>query len=385
MSNKATATVALQSGGSNLRNTKGLLVLVILSLGLVQTAMAQNAHVKSVPSQSVVNALSTLPDADVLIYTSPQKILNEAAPKVVDPTEIAKMRATFDDLKKSVGIDPSAIDYLVIAVRFHKPAADLSFAAPDVMTVFGGDFSSESLMATGKVYLQEKLRDESYGSKTISIMPIDSIAEAAVKNPLLKSFVEVGAVALNANSIAVGNVRYLKAAIDALDGKGTRLQSTALDSLLRDQNALISAAGSPLTSFMKSFGMLGTETTPREARCDTRFGDFYGAVTSNGTNFSVRGAMNTDNPDTAKIINNLISGLWQQAIDSVSDKSAQSILKTIRVMPKESEIVWEADIANQTVADFIKEQSKPKETPKAESSKPAPAPRQKPRRRKPRA
>ena len=368
-----------------MRDTKRLLVLLILSLLFIPTAKAQNAHFKSVPPQSVVNALSTLPEADVLIYASPQKILNEAAPKVVDPTEIAKMRATFDDLKKSVGIDPSAIDYLVIAVRFHKPAADLSFAAPDVLTVFGGDFSSESLMETGKLYLQDKVRDEAYGSKTILVMPIDSIAEAAVKNPLLKSFVEVGAVALNANSIAVGNVRYLKAAIDALDGKGTRLQSAALDSLLRDQNALISAAGSPLTSFMKSFGMLGTETTPREPRCDTRFGDFYAAVTSNGTNFSVRGAMNTDNPDTAKIINNLISGVWQQAIDSVSDKNAQSILKTIRVTPKESEIVWEADIANQTVANFIKEQSKPKEAAKPEASKPAPVPRQRPKRRKPRA
>ncbi|HET6863560.1 MAG TPA: hypothetical protein VFH91_10950 [Pyrinomonadaceae bacterium] len=363
---------------------KRLLFLVTLLVILVQAASAQKAYVKSVPVQSVVNVLSTLPEADVLIYTSPQKILNEAAPKVIDATEIAKMRSTFDDLKKSVGIDPSTIDYLVIAVRFHKPAADLSFVAPDVMTVFGGDFSSASLFETGKLYLQEKLRDETYGSKTISIMPIDSIAEAAVKNPLLKSFVEVGAVPLSANSIAVGNVRYLKAAIDAVDGKGQRLQSATLDSLLRDQTALISAAGSPLTSFMKSFGMLGTETTAREARCDTRFGDFYGAVTLSGTNFSVRGAMNTDNPDTAKIINNLVSGLWQQAIDSVPDKNAQSMLKAIRIIPRESELVWEADISDQTVANFIKEQTKPKVTAPPETSKPAPAPRQKPRRRKPR-
>lgn len=361
------------------------LLLITLLLVLVQSAAAQEPYVKSARAQSVTNALSALPEADVLIYTSPQKILNEAAPKVVAPTEIANMRATFDDIKKSIGIDPSTVDYLVIAIRFHKPAADLSFVAPDVMTVFGGDFSSESLMATAKVYLQEKLRDEAYGSKTISIMPIDQIAEAAVKNPLLKSFVEVGAVPLSGNSIAVGNVRYLRAAIDAADGKGPRLQATALESLLRDQNALISAAGSPLTSFMKSFGMLGTETTARESHCDTRFGDFYGAVTLNGTNFSVRGAMNTDNPDTAKIINNLVSSLWQQAIDSVADKNAQSVLKSIRIVPRESELVWEADIADQTVANFIKEQSKPKEAAKPETSKPAPLPRQKPKRRKPRA
>ena len=358
----------------------------ILCLFLVQNAMAQHAYVESSPVQSVASSLANLPEADVLIYGSPQKIFHEAAPKVIDATEVAKMRTSFDDIKKSVGIDPSAIDYLVIAIRFHKPAADLSFVAPDVMIAFGGDFSSASLLETAKVYLQDKLRDETYGSKTISIMTVDEIAEASVKNPLLKSFTEIGAVPLTANSIAVGNIRYLKAAIDVADGKGTRLQAGALDSLLRDQNALISAAGSPISAFMKSFGMLGTETTARESRCDTHFGDFYGAVSSTATHFSVRGAMNTDNPDTAKIINNLFAGLWQQMIESVSDdKSAQTVLKAIRIVPKDNEIVWEADIANQTVADFIKEQTKPKPPPAAEASKPAPVRKPTPRRRRPRA
>jgi hypothetical protein len=245
--------------------------------------------------------------------------------------------------------------------------------------LWAATLAADSLLATAGVYLQDRSHTENYGSKTLTIMTIDPIAEAAKKNPLLKSFVEVGAVALNANTLAVGTVGYLKASVDAAAGNG-RISSTALNSLLRDPNALVSIAGSPLTAFAKSFGLLGTETTPRESRCDTRFGDFYAAVTMDGTNFNLRGAMNADNPDTAKIINGLLASVLQPAIAAIPDKDAQTVLKAIRMLPKENEVVWEADVPQETVAKLISEQMKPKKEDAAVSS-PAKATTPKPKRR----
>jgi hypothetical protein len=312
-------------------------------LSLAPAAFAQNAHA----------ALASLPEADVLIYVSPQRILNDAAPRVLAPAEIPKMRASFAELKKSIGVDPASIEYLVIAVRFQKPAGDLSFVAPDIMAVVGGDFSSESLMTLGQLYLQDKLRVEKYGTKTISVMRVDQVATQAEKNPIFKPYVEMGAVPLSANSFAIGNLRYLKSAVDAADGNG-RISAAAIESLLRDPNALIAASGAPLSALTKSFGLLGLENTTRESRCDTSFGNFYMAVTMSGTNFSLRGAMNADNPDTAKIIHGLLSTLMQQGIGAVPDKNAQAILQSLKMTPRESEIVWEADIPEKTVADYLK-------------------------------
>ena len=79
-----------------------------------------------------------------------------------------------------------------------------------------------------------------------------------------------------------------------------------------------------------------------------------------GTGFTLRGAMNADNPDTAKIINSLLSGLMQQGISAVPDKNAQTILQMLKMTTNESEVVWEADIPEKIVTDFIR--SKP-ETP----------------------
>jgi hypothetical protein len=321
-------------------------------------------------AQSVSTSLASLPDADVLIYVSPQMILNDAAPRVMPPKDVTSMRDSFAEMKKAVGIDPSAVEYMVIALRFHKPAGDLSFVAPDVMAVMGGDFSSDSLISLAQLALQDKVRLEKHGSKTIALMRIDALAEEAVKNPMLKSLVDVGAVPLSANSIAIGNLPYLKSAIDAADGTG-RINPATIESLLRDPNALLAGAGAPLASFAKAFGMFGTETTPRESSCNTPFGNFYTAITLSGTNFSVRGAMNADNPDTAKIISSLFSGLMQQAMKAETSKPAATVLdsvkmtpeenqmfltvmKSVKVMPRDNEVVWEADIPQAVVADIFK-------------------------------
>ena len=340
-------------------------------LSITSVAVAQNSAA----------ALASLPEADAIIYVSPQRILNEAAPRVMAPAELTKMRASFAEMKKSAGVDPSGIEYLVLAVRFNKPAADLSFIAPDVMAVVGGDFSSDSLMTLGQLYLQDKARVEKHGSKSITVLKLSDLGVSEIaKMPMLKSYEEVGIVPLSANSIAIGNLSYLKAAVDAADGNG-RISATTIESLLRDPNVLAAATGAPLGAFAKSFGLMGLENTARESRCNTPFGNFYSAVTMTGTNFSLRGAMNADNPDTAKIINNLLSGLMQQGISAIPDKEAQTILKTLKMSARENEVIWEADIPEKVVADMIK--STPKD-PAATSApkRPASTPRR-PVRKKP--
>jgi hypothetical protein len=121
--------------------------------------------------------------------------------------------------------------------------------------------------------------------------------------------------------------------------------------------------------------MMGLENTSRESRCDTHFGNFYAAVTMNGSNFSLRGAMNADNPDTAKIIQGLIWGLMQQGIDAVPDKDAQTMLKALKMSAKENEIVVEADVPDKVVAEMLKSATTPKASKPAvtaPATKPAP-------------
>jgi hypothetical protein len=129
---------------------------------------------------------------------------------------------------------------------------------------------------------------------------------------------------------------------------------------MRDPNVLMAATGAPLVAFARSFCLLGTETTSRDGRWDSSFGNFYAAVTLAGANYSLRGAMNADNPDTARIITGLLSGLTKTEITAVPDKNAQAILQTLKILARDSEVVIEADVPAQMIADLVREQSKPK-------------------------
>ena len=338
-----------------------LLLLLLFAFALpvfretnAQTTSTVRADV-SPTTQNIAAALASLPEADTLIYINPRRILNDALPRVLPASDLAELRKGLQDVKKDAGVDLSNLDYVVVAMRFRKPAADLSFTPPEVIAVASGDLSADSLMTMVQLALQEKAREETHGARKIGIMRIDPIAEAAEKNPLLKSFSEIGFTALNTNTIAVGTVGYVKAAVDAANGEG-RIANSAISSLVRDPNALMSAAGSPLAAFAKSFGLLGTQETPRDPRCETSFGNFYAAVTQQGNAFDVRGAMNADNPDTAKIINGLLLGLMQTASASLSEKE-RSVLNGIKLSSNESEVVISGSIPEATIAELIKQQT----------------------------
>jgi hypothetical protein len=289
------------------------------------------------------------------------------------------MRQGFEEVKKNFGVDPTKVEYIVVAVRFKKPTGDLRFQPPEALIVAGGDFSAEALIGLARMVSQGQLRDEKYGAKTLGLMTIDPIVKEAEKNPFLRNFSEVGVVALNGNTIAVGTPGYLRAAIDAGDGKG-RISAETLNSLVRDSSALISVAGRPWHSFAKSFGMMGTEANERAPRCDSRIGDFYAAVTMDATNFMLRGAMNEDNPDTAKIVSNLVSGLLGYASSSIKDPATQSMLKNLAIAAEGDEVIFRADFPQQMVVDLVQKQMmKPK---KQEDAVTAPKTPTKPRPRR---
>jgi hypothetical protein len=339
-----------------------------------QLAATQPAAVTTIPAtspatQAVINSLSTLPEADTLIYINPQRILNELVPKLLPAKDVEGMRRGFEEVRKHAGVDPTKVDYIVLAVRFKKPTADLNFQPPEFMLVASGDFSADSLLVMARMASEGKLREEKYGDKTLGLMTIDPIVKEAEKNPFLKAFSEVGIVSLNANTIAAGTPGYLRAAIDAGSGKD-RINAEALNFLVRDTNALVSLAAKPWHAFAKSFGMLGTEAMERAPRCESNMGDFYAALTMDATNFMIRGVTHADNPDTAKIVANLYSGLLRYATSSIPDPSAQTLLKGLTITAEGDEVLMRADFAQQMVVDLIKQNMMPK--PKEVSTSPVP-------------
>ena len=68
----------------------------------LQPGSSKSAAVKSTApvtpaTQAVINSLSTLPEADMLVYLNPQRILNELVPKVLPAKDVEGMRKGFEE------------------------------------------------------------------------------------------------------------------------------------------------------------------------------------------------------------------------------------------------------------------------------------------------
>ncbi|MBV9959100.1 MAG: hypothetical protein JO360_11800, partial [Acidobacteria bacterium] len=229
---------------------------------------------------------------------------------------------------------------------------------PEAMFAMRGDFDAEALMGMAKALGGDKLRQESYGTHNLSLLKLEDVQPGFGKNPFGAAFSELALTTLDRHTIAFGNTSYIKAALDAADGRG-RIKTETLQSALREPDALLSINGSPLMAFAKSFGLRAAERRPDGSDCMTRFGDFYMGLNMDAQGFKLTGAMNADNPETANIIKAMLMGVFEQAKSSVPDKGAQNMLKQMNLIAEGSELLIQANISQEMAADFVREMLAP--------------------------
>ncbi|HEY0544682.1 MAG TPA: hypothetical protein VGC91_04725 [Pyrinomonadaceae bacterium] len=333
-----------------------LLLAVLLVVPPVHAQTAADAQVN-------IDSLSTLPESEALVFLNAPRIVNEAIPRLLPEKENQDFRKQLDEIKAFTGIDLHNVEFVVLAMRFNKPANGTLYPLPEAMFAMRGDFNAEALIGMAMMMSQGKLKDEKYGSHTLSILKLDDIAKDASKNPFGVAYSEIALTTLDPQTIAVGNTAYIKAALDAADGRG-RIKAERLQSALREPNALITFSGSPITAFAKSFGLRMAEPQDN-CNCGTRFGDYYVGLNMDAQNFKLTGAMNADNPETAGIIRNMLSGLFNEAKSRVPDKSAQSIMNEMKLIAEGSEVMLQANIPQEMAAQYVREMMAPKPKPPA--------------------
>lgn len=350
-----------------------LVLLALLFALLTVNAQAQTAVVAANPAaQQLADSLSVLPDSEMVIYINTSRIINEAMPRLVPEKELQNMRSGIEGIKSFTGIDLRNMEFMAIALRFQKPAAGMMLPLPEAMFAARGDFDAKGVLAMANSMSDKKLTEEKFGEHTIYLLKLDDVAKGATKNPFGMAFSELGLTTLDAHTLAFGNLSYIKAALEAVDGRGARIKPERLTSVLREPNALISITGSPLSAFAKSFGLRMAES--RDPNCMTRFGEFYGALNMDAQNFKLTGAMNADNPDTAIMMKGMFSGLLQQGKGYAPNKEAQNIFEQVKLFAEGSEVMIEAVIPQAVAAKFIGNIFAPPAKKAADEKKAEPAP-----------
>ena len=335
-------------------------------------------------------ALTTLPDSQAVLFVNARRIINELLPRILPPAEYQKLLAQ----AQKYGFDARGVEYMAVGARLADPAP--ANGLPEFVVVVRGNFNADSLLALGRVAMggqNMQSRRETYGSKTIEIIDLQSLsqppaggADPNAPKPKPMPYPEVGVMALDANTLAVGVPSYLRAAVDSAGGSGG-LRSSMIDLAARDPQALWSLTVEmppTLAEYLHKAGL------PANAEADQMIGWVKQVSLANGMdalNYTLSAAVLTDAPEHASAFSGLVrmgllaaqTALSQQAAkltpkdkDYARTRTALNTIKNFVNRTEGNTLLLSVSAPQQTINELIKKEMAPKPAPRKATTRTGP-------------
>jgi hypothetical protein len=340
---------------------RSLLIAIFLTLAVsvgfvsgqtMQTASAAN------------DALAALPASDGVVYLDVRRLLTEIVPRLLanDPATLAMMTSALNEASTKSGVNLLAIERVAVGVRFLGPIFP---TAPKenigVVVIVRGDSHASSVIEFLKRMTKGKLAEETYGGKVIYSEPLPAPPRKRTERatPALAM--------LDANTIAVGDLPQVRAAIDAAAGNG-RIDSALVELATRDANALMGAAANVPDTIRQSL----SASAPKDPMAQgivkflNSIKQTYSSVGATATDYNILTGARFESAEQAQSIGDVLQGLRQQAASFIPDQKIRGLLESLQITAQGDEVQLRANIKNEVVQEFIA--SIMKEKKKAEAA-----------------
>ncbi len=300
-------------------------------------------------AQTSSAAFSNLPESDAIAYLNMRRILSDVLPRVLPEKQLAEMKAGIDKIKQSTGFDLHNIENAVLTMRLGKSAS--GSIAPEFLLIVRGSFNADALMSMMRIALKGKYQEEKYGSKTLTTLNMGEMfksSDGKDNNPLPVKVSEVTVTALDAGTVAVGSLNYLKAGIDAQSGQGgIKPELTALAT--RDPNSLFSIASIIPPGLLN--GLLPKEMSGNEEMNKLLSGidQVYLSVGMEGTDLTLFLTIRTGSAEHARTLTGLAQMGLQSLGGGTKDKNLKGLMDALQITTQGNEAQLRARIP-QTVA-----------------------------------
>lgn len=333
-------------------NRKFYLLSFALALTLALAAFISGTVSRSAASADS-NALSALPASDIVITIDTQRLMNETLPTIFadKPGLMAKVNDKIERFKRESGIDARTFDSIAVGLRFSAQSSD-DF---DAVVIARGHFNSNEVIDAGfaaaKAKHEVQKREEQYEGKTIFVITSQKQATGAQVTTRVESKVastdtaqetktatlqaqpaaessgtdqyevkgriysgaggarvgkeRMAIVALDANTLAVGDLKSVKATIDASMGRG-RVDDELVRMATQNASALIGFSGKIPPSVTEK---MAAKNHGPEAKYMASIREFYGSFSTIGTDSDTFIAVRTEKPGDAQDISQALNAL----------------------------------------------------------------------------
>ncbi|HYG10393.1 MAG TPA: hypothetical protein VD835_10620 [Pyrinomonadaceae bacterium] len=334
------------------------LAFVAAAFSTLTTANAQTAR-RSAPGVSTAGAqaatqgvLASLPASDAVMVVDVQRLLSEGLPRAYNshPAELARINAELDKFKTTTGFDARSFERIAVGVSYAQTPAGRTLV--ETVAVARGKFNTATLVAAARPAANNRVAEEKYAGRTIYVFNVG----APVK--LLGLFnlrlTDVAAVALDANTLAVGKLERVRAAIDAHGGRG-RVSPDITALATRDPNALIGAGGNVPASLTQNLDIGGGNLTQSIASVR----QFYSTLGTTQSGFNFLTALRTNNASAAKTLSSTLTSLKSLAPYAIGQLPAprarplQSLVENAKVGAEGNDVLITLQVAQLDVAALI--------------------------------
>jgi hypothetical protein len=327
--------------------------------------------------------LTTLPESDGVVSIDVQRLLKEVLPSVLadDAAKLAEVNAKIDQVKTRTGIDVRAYERVAVGMSFVKTTPDK--LAVESVALARGRFNAQAMLSAGLLATKDKYKhtEQKYAGKTIYVFDSDELFDkgqlpqatiseeakksggkaAKVADDLLQKLMnfkgEIGVVALDANTLAFGQLNRVRAAIDA--GTGRARVSAALTQLAtRTPNAVIGFGANAPSNVSKYFGL---DSTDDMAKTLDSIRQVYGSVSpSVGGGFEMQTYARTETEAQAKEVYDTLDGLRQiggffvGSLSGDKGKLARAALENLKITKEANEVQIGLSLAQSDVSMLVR-------------------------------
>jgi len=324
-------------------------VTIILLLSAV-TLVGQRQRTSTAPAAPSI--ASYLPASDAITIVDVKRMLNETMPRILggDQAKLAQANAEIDKFKTRTGVDPRTFDRVALGTRYAYPNAQTTKL--ETVAIAHGTFDAKAISASVRDAGNGKSRDEKYRGATITIINVnDQIKLLGLWNITIN---ELAICPLDQNSLAMGTLANVKAAIDA--GKVGRAPAELVALATKDPGAVIGFGANVSPELLASVD-IGNDTIARDV---SAIKQAYGSLGSTQSDVTLMLVARTDSVDAVKNLSDTVKGLAQLGSMFVGRMAeprralAESALNNLKVTERGTELEIRTQVAAANLAALIK-------------------------------
>ena len=325
------------------------LALFVVTLVLVS---GLSAHAPFANTAMVADALSYLPASDAIALIDVRRLLNQTLPRILaqDPAKLAQANAEVEKFKARTGIDPRSFDRVVLGTRYTYPSPNVTKL--ETVAIAHGTFDAKALVAAGRIAANGKYRQEKYQGATIIVIGInDQMKLFGFWNMKVS---ELAVCGLDSNTLAIGDLGTVRAAIDA--GKKGRASAGLITLATRDPNAVIGFGANVPSALLANLNV-GNDTVAKDAKSIRQI---YGSLGSIENDLSLLLVARTETTDAAKNLGDTVEGLKQLGgilvtrMQQPRKALAQNALDNLKITTRGNEVEIRTRVDAASLASVIK-------------------------------